>query len=59
MTLELDDAERATLVELQRETIERDCFPMSPRVKRLRSILTKLGIGSAPAMPYPAPKRRR
>jgi hypothetical protein len=37
-------------------TINRDRFPLSPRVKRLRGILAKLGIGSAPAMPYPPPE---
>jgi hypothetical protein len=41
---------------LLREEIERDRFPLSPRVTRLRGILAKLGLGSAPAMPYDAPK---
>jgi hypothetical protein len=30
-------------------------FPLSPRVKRLRGFLAKLGVGSAPAVPYPPP----
>jgi hypothetical protein len=38
------------------EKAERDRFPLSPRLKLLRGILAKLGVGSAPAMPYPAPK---
>jgi hypothetical protein len=56
MTPDLTDDDKAILVELLRETIEHDRFPLSPRVKRLRGILAKLGIGSAPAMPYDAPK---
>jgi hypothetical protein len=54
MPLDLDDNERAALVELLSNTINRDRFPLSPRVKPLRGILAKLGIGSAPAAPYPA-----
>jgi hypothetical protein len=56
MPLDLDDSEKAALVELPLDTIERDRFPLSPRVKRLRGILAKLGIGSAPAVPLPPPK---
>jgi hypothetical protein len=52
----IDDDDRAALVELLRDAIERDRFPLSPRVTRLRAILAKLGVGSAPAMPYDAPK---
>jgi hypothetical protein len=56
MTLDLTDDDRAALIELMREAIERDRFPLSPRVTRLRAILAKLGVGSAPAMPDDAPK---
>jgi hypothetical protein len=56
MTPDLTDDDKAALVELLNDTIERDRFPLSPRVKRLRGILAKLGVGSAPAMPYDAPK---
>jgi hypothetical protein len=56
MTLDLDPDEKAALVELLTDAIERDRFPLSPRMKRLRGILAKLGIGSAPAVPYDAPK---
>lgn len=45
----LDDNEKAALIELLLDTIERDHFPLSPRMKRLRGILAKLGIGSASA----------
>ena len=56
MPLDLTDDETGALVELLRETIERDRFPLSPRIKRLRGILVKLGVGSVPAVPYDAPK---
>ena len=56
MPLDLDDTERAALIELLVDAIERDRFKLSPRVKMLRAILGKLGVGSAPAMPYPPPK---
>jgi hypothetical protein len=44
MDLDLMDEERAELIELLRDTIDRDRFPLSPRIKLLRSILEKLGI---------------
>jgi hypothetical protein len=57
MNLELDDNEKAALVELLRDTIGRDRFPLSPRVKRLRGILAKLALApAAPAAPYPPPE---
>jgi hypothetical protein len=56
MTPDLDDAERAALVELLTETIANDRFPLSPRVGLLRAILVKLGVGSGDAQPYPPPK---
>ena len=57
MNLDLDDTEEAALVDLLVDSIERDRFPLSPRVKRLPSILAKLGVGSEPATPhYPPPK---
>ena len=56
MSLDLDDNEKAALIELLTDTIEHDRFPPSPRIKRLRGILAKLGIGSAPAAPYPPPE---
>jgi hypothetical protein len=42
MTLDLTDNEKAALVELLRETIDRDRFPLSPRITQLRAILAKL-----------------
>jgi len=57
MSLDLDDSEKAALIEFLTDTINRDRFPLSPRVKMLRAILAKLGgIGSAPAAPYPPPE---
>jgi hypothetical protein len=53
---EIDDDEKAALIELLQEAVERDRFLLSPRVARLRGILAKLGVGSAPAMHYAAPK---
>jgi hypothetical protein len=44
------------IVELLRETIERDRFARSPRLKQLRGILAKLSAEAAPVTPYPAPK---
>ena len=57
MTLELDDDEWAALVELLLDTVQNDRFPLSPRVKRLRGILAKIGVGQLPAMPYDVPGR--
>jgi hypothetical protein len=56
MTPDLTDDDKAILVELLRETIERDRFPLSPRVKRLRGILAKLDPPAARPEPIPAPK---
>jgi len=56
MPPDLTDSDKAIIVELLHKTIERDRFPMSPRVRRLRDILAKLGVSSTPAAPYPTPK---
>jgi hypothetical protein len=42
MTVELDEGEKAALVELLKRTIAADPLPMSPRVRQLRAILEKL-----------------
>jgi hypothetical protein len=47
---------RAVLVELLRETIERDRFPLSPRVRRLRGILAKFDPAASGPEPMPPPK---
>ena len=39
---ELDNGDKAILIELLRDTIERDRFPLSPKIKSLRAILAKL-----------------
>ena len=57
--LNLTADERAALIELLRDTIDRDRFPMSPRMKLLRSILEKLGIRSTLlGVPSPSPTPR-
>jgi len=42
METDLSDDDKAILIELLRETIERDRFPMSPRIRCLKAILAKL-----------------
>jgi hypothetical protein len=56
MTPDLTDDDKAILVELPRETIERDRFPLSPKVKRLKAILAKLAPPAPRPEPLPAPK---
>jgi hypothetical protein len=58
MPLDLADDEKAALIALLRGTIDRDRFPLSPRIKLLRSILEKLGIRSTLAVPGPTPRSR-
>jgi hypothetical protein len=55
MTLDLADDEKAALIDLLRSTIDRDRFPLSPRIWLLRSILEKLGIRSTLVVPRPRP----
>ncbi len=55
MTLELNDDEKAALIELLRAEVERDGF-RCPHVTRLRSILAKLSPSPTPATAYPPPK---
>jgi hypothetical protein len=42
MAFDLDEAERAALIELLAETIARDRFPRSPRIRTLNRILDKV-----------------
>jgi hypothetical protein len=58
MPLDLTDDEKAALIELLRGTIDRDRFPLSPRIRLLRGILEKLGIRSTLATSSPALKPR-
>jgi hypothetical protein len=58
MPLDLTDDEKAAMIELLRDTIDQDRFPLSPRIRQLLAILAKLAPESEqprPA-PYPAPK---
>jgi hypothetical protein len=56
MTPDLTDDEKAALVELLRETIDRDRFPLSPRVRSFKEILDKLAPPAPRPEPIPAPK---
>jgi hypothetical protein len=53
---ELDDSEKAALVELLREAIATDRFPLSPRIQKLRAVLDKLEPPAPRPEPFPAPK---
>jgi hypothetical protein len=50
MPLDLDDMDKIALVELLREVIDNDPYPLSPRIRKRRRILDKL---------EPAPPRVR
>jgi hypothetical protein len=56
MTPDLPDDHKAILADLLRETIERDRFPLSPRVRRLKAILAKLDPPVPRSEPIPPPK---
>jgi len=55
-TADLDDAEKATLAALLRQVIAADPFPLSLRIRTLRTILDKLEPRSPPKQPHPPPK---
>ena len=49
MTLDLTDEETFALLNLLIDAIEADRYPMSPRIRLLREILTKFGeVGGLP-----------
>jgi hypothetical protein len=56
MTPDLTDDDKAILVELLRETIDRDSFPLSPRIKSLKAVLAKLDPPAPRPEPLPPPK---
>jgi hypothetical protein len=56
MTPELSDDDKAILLELLRETIARDRFPLSPRVRSFKAILDKLASPTPRPEPLPPPK---
>jgi hypothetical protein len=58
-TADLDDAEKATLAALLRQVIAADPFPLSLRIRTLRTILDKLEPPSPPKQPHPPPKPAR
>jgi hypothetical protein len=49
MPLDLNDDDKAALVELLREVIAADRYPLSPRIRKLRAILDKLVPPAPPA----------
>ena len=55
MTPDLTDDDKAIFADLLRETIARDRFPLSPRIRRLRAILDKLDPPASRPEPIPAP----
>ena len=55
MTPDLTDDDKAALIELLRETIAGDRFPLSPRVKRLKAVLAKLDPPAPQPDPMPPP----
>ena len=56
-TLDLTGEERAEVLQTIRAAINGERFVLSPRVKRLKSILAKLDpTQSATVTPYPAPR---
>ena len=56
MPLDLDDNDKAALVELLRQVIAADRYPLSPRIRKLRAILDRLNPPAPRPEPYPAPK---
>jgi hypothetical protein len=56
MTHDFTDDDKAALIELLRETVERDRFPLSPRVRRLNAILAKLDLPAPRPEPLPPMK---
>ena len=59
MPLDLDDIDKAALVDLLREVIAGDPYPLSPRIRKLRAILDKLAPPPLRPKPFPAPKPPR
>jgi hypothetical protein len=53
---ELDDAEQVALAAELRRVIAVDPFPLSPRIRKLRTILAKLEAPAPRPQPFPAAK---
>jgi hypothetical protein len=53
---DLTDADRTILIELLRDTIAADRFPLSPRIKSLKAILAKLEPPASQPATLPPPK---
>ncbi len=53
---DLTEADKAILIELLRETIQRDRVRLSPRIKSLAAVLIKLDPPAPKPEPLPPPK---
>jgi hypothetical protein len=56
MPPDLTDDDKAALVELLREMVAADRFPMSPRIRSLKRILDQLDPPAPRPEPLPPPK---
>lgn len=57
MTADLNDTDKAALIELLRQTIAADPYPLSRRIRKLQAILDKVDPPPARPEPLPPPKR--
>jgi len=57
MPLDLDDDEKAALIELLAHEVRSSRCPLAPRTKALRRVLEKLSVGSPRPAPHP-PRNR-
>ena len=53
---ELSEVEQAAVVELLRDTIAADRFPLSPRIKVLKAVLAKMEPPAPQPEPFAPPK---
>jgi hypothetical protein len=54
---DLDEEERQEMARLLRQAIDGDRYPLSPRVRRWKAMLSKLDPpATSRPVPYPAPK---
>jgi hypothetical protein len=56
--LDLTDDERAELIQVLRQIVDYDRFPLSPRVKALTAILERLAPKPGPPPPVKPPGER-
>jgi hypothetical protein len=56
MTLDLSDEEKLALANVLKRTIADDHYPLSPRIRALKTILAKIEPPSVTATPRPTSK---